>query len=82
MMKDYLVKVRYALSGLFVYKVKTDNIYRIIGKIHCTSIEHIDSFAYSKFTPENEQFWKDSGYEIRDYKEPILSEEKKANNEL
>lgn len=81
MMKEYLVKVRYALSGLFVYKVKTDNIYRIIGKIHCTSIERIDRFDYSRFTLEKEQFWKDLGYKIRDYKEPILSEEKKANNE-
>ena len=75
-MKEYLVKVRYALSGLFVYKVKTDNIYRIIGKIYCTSIEHIDRVDYSRFTPEREQFWKNEGYKIRDYKEQILSEEK------
>lgn len=81
-MKEYLVTVRYALSGLFIYKVKTDNIYRIIGKIHCTSIEHIDRVDYLRFTPEKERIWKDLGYEIRDYKEPILSEEKKANNEL
>lgn len=75
-MKEYLVKVRYALSGLVVYKVKTDNIYRIIGKIYCTSIEHIDRVDYSRCIPEREQFWEKEGYEIRDYKEPILSEEK------
>lgn len=75
-MREYLVKARYALSGLVVYKVKTDNIYRIIGKIYCTSIEHIDRVDYSRCTPEREQFWEKEGYEIRDYKEPILSEEK------
>ena len=75
-MKEYLVKVRYALSGLVVYKVKTDNIYRIIGKIYCTSIEHIDRVDYSRCTPEREQFWEKEGYKIRDYNEPILSEEK------
>ena len=75
-MKEYLVKVRYDLSGLVIYKVKTDNIYRIIGKIHCTSIEHIDRVDYSRCIPEREKFWVDKGYKIRDYKEPILSEEK------
>ena len=75
-MKEYLVYVRYALSGLFVYKVQTDNIYRIIGKIYCTSIEHIDRVDYSRFTPARELFWKKEGYKIRDYKELILSEEK------
>lgn len=75
-MKEYLVKVRYALSGLRVYKVKTNNIYRIIGKLHCTSIEHIERIDYSRCTPEREQFWVDEGYKINDYKEPILSEEK------
>ncbi len=75
-MKEYLVKVRYALSGLKVYKVETDNIYRIVGKIYCTSIEHIKRIDYSTYTPENEQFWVDEGYKVNGYIEPILSEEK------
>lgn len=75
-MKEYLVKVRYALSGLRVYKIKTDNIYRIIGKIHCTSIEHIERIDYSRHTPEREQYWIDEGFAINDYTEPVLSEEK------
>lgn len=75
-MKEYLVKVRYALSGLRVYKIKTDNIYRIIGKFHCTSIEHIERIDYSRHTPEREQYWVDEGFTINDYTEPVLSEEK------
>lgn len=75
-MKEYLVKVRYALSGVRVYKIKTDNIYRIVGKFYCTSLEHIERIDYSRYTPEREQFWVDEGYKINEYKEPILSEEK------
>lgn len=74
-MKEYLVKVRYALSGLRVFKVKTDNIYRVVGKFYCTSIEHIERIDYSRYTPEREQFWIDEGYKIGSYTEPILSEE-------
>ena len=75
-MKEYLVKVGYALSGVRVYKIKTDNIYRIVGKFYCTSLEHIERLYYSRYTPEREQFWVDKGYKINEYKEPILSEEK------
>ena len=78
-MKEYLVIVRYALSGVFVYKVQTDNIYRIIGKFYCTSIERIDRIDYSRYTSKKATFWKKEGYEIRDYKERILSEEKETN---
>ena len=74
-MKEYLVKVRYALSGLKVFKVKTDNIYRIVGKFYCTSIERIERIDYSRYTAEREQFWIDEGYKINGYTEPMLSEE-------
>lgn len=80
-MKEYLVKVRYALSGLRVYKVKTDNIYRIVGKFYCTSLEHIERIDYSKWTPEREKFWVDEGYKINGYIEPILSEEMVGEDE-
>lgn len=79
-MKEYLVKVRYALSGLKVFKVKTDNIYRIVGKFYCTSIERIERIDYSQYTAEREQFWIDEGYEINGYIEPILSEEKERES--
>ena len=74
-MREYLVKVRFALSGLSVFKIKTDNIYRIVGKIFSTSIEHIERIDYSRHTPEREQFWIDEGYKINGYTEPVLSED-------
>ena len=74
-MKEYLVKVRYALSGLRVFRVKTDNIYRIVGKFYCTSLERIDRIDYSVYTPEREKFWVSEGYEVNNYTEPILSED-------
>ena len=74
-MREYFVKVRYSLSGLKVFKIKTDNIYRIIGKFYCTSIENIERMDYSTYTPEREQFWINEGYEINNYTEPKLSED-------
>ena len=74
-MREYLVKVKYSLSGLKVFKIKTDNIYRIIGKFYCTSIENIERIDYSTYTPEREQFWVNEGYEIKNYTEPKLSED-------
>lgn len=74
-MREYLVKVKYSLSGLKVFKIKTDNIYRIIGKFYCTSIENIERIDYSTYTAEREQYWIDEGYEIKNYTEPKLSED-------
>lgn len=75
-MREYLVKVRYALSGLKVYRVKTDNIYRIIGKFYCTSLEHISRIDYSRYTSERETFWISEGFKINEYREPVLSQDK------
>lgn len=75
-MKEYLVKVRYALSGHKIYRVKTDNIYRIIGKFYCTSLENIDRVDYSRYISEKEAFWISEGYKINEYREPLLSEDK------
>ena len=77
-MKKYLLKVRYALSGMRVYEVETDNIYRIIGKMICTSMEHIERIDYSRFTLERLQYWIDEGFKINKYKEPVLSEDESA----
>ena len=75
-MREYLVKVQYALSGLKVYRVKTDNIYRIIGKFYCTSLERINMIYYSRYTSEKEAFWISEDFEINEYREPVLFEEK------
>lgn len=75
-MREYLVKVQYALSGIKVYRVKTDNIYRIIGKFYCTSLERIDRVDYSRCNKEREKYWENECFEINEYKEPILSEDK------
>ena len=74
-MKEYLVKVRYALSGLRVFRVRTDNIYRIVGKLYCTSLERIDRIDYSVYTSGREKFWVREGYEVNSYTEPVLSED-------
>ncbi len=80
-MKTYLLYVRRFsfLSGsyqLYVYKVTTDNVYRIIGKIVVTSMEHIKRIDFNLWTPEREDFWVQRGCEIKNYKEPILSAER------
>lgn len=74
-MKKYLLMVRYALSGLRVYEVETDNIYRIIGKMICASMEHIARIDFSQYTLERLQYWIDYGFEINKYTEPVLSED-------
>ena len=66
------------MSGLRVYEVETDNIYRIIGKMICTSMEHIERIDYSRFTLERLQYWIDEGFKINKYKEPVLSEDESA----
>lgn len=71
----YLIKIRRALSGVKVFKVKTNNIYRIIGKIYSTSLKKIDRVDYSRWSPEREQFWRSEGFTIDDYTELRLSED-------
>ena len=66
------------MSGLRVYEVETDNIYRIIGKMICTSMEHIERIDFSRFTLERLQYWIDEGFKINKYKEPVLSEDESA----
>ena len=79
-MKTYLLKIRQSSIlgndfGIRVYKVVTDNIYRIIGKIYCLSLEKIKRIDYSIWTIGRETFWKEKGYDIFNYVEPILSED-------
>lgn len=58
---------------LYVYKVTTDNIYRIIGKIVCTSMEQIKRIDFDEWSQEREDFWKEQKKEIYLYREPKLS---------
>lgn len=79
-MKTYLLYIRkYSIFTreyeLYIYKVTTDNIYRIIGKIYCTTIEDIKRIDYNEWLPEREEFWKQNNYKIENYKEPKLSED-------
>lgn len=79
-MKTYLLYIRkYSIITckyeLYIYKVTTDNVYRIIGKIYCTTMEEIKRIDYNKWLPEREEFWKENNYEIENYKEPKLSED-------
>lgn len=73
--REYLVRVRYALSGLKIYRVKTDNIYRIIGKFYCTSFERIKRIDYSRYNRGSKRYWENEGFEINQYTEPVLSED-------
>lgn len=79
-MKIYFLYVRqYSIFindyELKVYKVITDNIYRIIGKMYCQAFEEIKRINYVLWTEEREKFWIDNGCKIRIYKEPKLSED-------
>lgn len=79
-MKTYLLKVRqYDITTndyrIKVFKVTTDNIYRIIGKIFSTELEEIKRVDWSEWMPEREEYWKDNGYEVKVYNEPKLSED-------
>lgn len=62
--KTYLIYVRYALSGTCIYKIKTNDIYHVIGKLYCKSIEQIECIIYNIYTETREEFWKTAGYSI------------------
>lgn len=79
-MQTYFIYVRrYSIltnsDELYVYKVVTDSVYRIIGKIVVTSLEEIKRIDFCRWLPEKEAFWKERGIEIIEYKEPRLSED-------
>lgn len=76
-MKTYLIYVRqYELMKndyiLKVYKVTTDNIYRIIGKIYVTALEEIKRIDYNEWMQEREDYWKEQNIPIHEYVEPKL----------
>lgn len=74
----FLVYVRKCCSftndyRLIVYKVTTDNIYRVIGKIVCTTLAHIRRIYFDSWSQSREDFWIKEGFEIVNYQEPCLS---------
>lgn len=44
--------------------------------MYCTALEKIDRIDYVEWQEKREKFWQEHGYTVREYKEPILSEEK------
>ena len=62
--KTYLIYVRYALSGTYIYKIKTTDIYHVIGKLYCRSVEQIELVYYNIYTETREELWKSAGYSI------------------
>ena len=79
-MRTYLLYVRqYDITirdfRLYVYKVTTDNVYRIIGKIFSTSLEQIRRIDYNLWTQNRENFWLENGYTVNRYYEPKLKED-------
>ncbi len=79
-MRTYLLYVRqYDITirdfRLYVYKVTTDNVYRIIGKIFSTSLEQIRRIDYNLWTQDRENFWLENGYTVNRYYEPKLKED-------
>lgn len=79
-MKTYLLKIfkyKEAVPKITVYKVTTDSIYRIIGKMYCScsAIWKIDRIDYCRWSRKREEFWYKLGYKVRTYYEPTLSED-------
>lgn len=56
-----------------MYKVLTDNIYRIIGKIHACAITSIEQTYYAEWSQERENWWKLNGVRVKIYREPKLA---------
>ena len=78
--QTYLLYIRkYSIIAddyvLYVYKVTTDNVYRVIGKIVCTSMEHIKRIDFNEWSQEREDFWKERKQTIHLYSEPKLSKD-------
>lgn len=68
---NYLLYVRrydfdYMLN---VYKVNTKDIFHTIGEIMYRSIEEIKRIDFAEYTENRIAFWKDSGYEITEWRD-------------
>ena len=80
MMKKYFLYVRrYSILTndyeLYVYRVETDNVYRVIGKLFVSSMEHVKRIDFCRWSQPKEDYWNEQGIKIIDYVEPVLSED-------
>lgn len=70
---NYLVYVRqYEILindyMLCVYKVNTKDIFHTMGEMIYRSIEEIKRINFVEYTENRVAFWKDSGYEITEWR--------------
>lgn len=54
---------------LYVYKVKTKDIFHTIGEIMYRTIEEIKRIDFAEYTENRVNFWKDDGYEITEWRD-------------
>lgn len=66
-MKTYLFYVRFALSGLMVFRCKTDDPFHTMGEIHYRTIERIDRMTYVEQTQTRLDYWKEQNQSIYDW---------------
>lgn len=73
-MRTYILYVRqFSVYGSYkvkCYKVTTDNIYRIIGKMYCTEDCKIDRIDYDTWSQEKEDSLRKKHVSLRIYVEP------------
>ena len=58
---------------LYVYKVKTKDIFHTMGEIMYRTIEEIKRIDFAEYTENRVAFWKDGGYEITEWKDKYTS---------
>lgn len=74
-MVKYLLYIRYALSGQKVYEVETSDIYHVIGRAFCCSIEKIEWVNFVIDESIHREFWAEEGITIRPCPRGWLPEE-------
>ena len=64
---NYLFYVRYALSGLTVYRCKTNDPSHVTGEKVYRSLEYIDYLTFGKETKSITDYWKENDIEIKEF---------------
>lgn len=67
-MKDYLFYVRYSLSGLLVYHIKTKDPFHVIGEMIWRGIEHIEGVTFVEQTETRLDYLKEEGLKIHEWR--------------
>ena len=67
---------------LFVYGVKTKDIYHTMGEMYARALEHINRIDWAVLTPENRQakfdYWKEQGKQIHTWYDKYTESEGKT----